>query len=171
MESLFEDFVKQYEKLGMKATGRWKKELDYEVLLPAGKLIGKVTGAHYTHYLVKGRKPGKMPPTKAIKLWIIARGIKSKDRRKSANEIADAVRQIREKGRKPGKMPYSLAYAIARQIGEKGTKYFQQGGTNLISAVLTPQRIDLILKDVGDAVLLEQAEKEAKFLEALFVRR
>jgi len=135
MQSLREDWVKAYEALGMRASGQWAKELGEEVLESTAKLVGKVVGVHYTYYLQHGRKPGKRPPISVIKQWIKDKGIGVLDRKQTIT---------------------SLAFAIATAIAKKGTKYFQQGGTDLIERVLTPQRIQQVIDRVGEAILADQ---------------
>jgi hypothetical protein len=44
----------------------------------------------------------------------------------------------------------SLAFLIARKIAKEGTKYYKQGGTDLLEAVITPERIQLILDQVSE---------------------
>lgn len=56
------------------------------------------TNSLYGWPVERGRRPGQPPPTEAIKLWVIRRGIAS------------------------GKEADSIAYLIARAIGRRGTK-------------------------------------------------
>jgi hypothetical protein len=79
----------------------------------------------YTKQLVNGRPEGKFPPLEDIKRWIIEKGIQS--------EIPIS----------------SLAFIIARKISEEGTKYYKQGGTDLVDAIVTPERIQSIIDKVG----------------------
>lgn len=121
-----QDLIRKYDELGMRASGNWEKSLDTEVK----GLKGIIWGEPYTEQLVDGRKPGKMPPVWIIEKWIEDKGI---------------MKNI------TGKISISsLAFIIARKIGQSGTRYFQQGGTDLIDSVITPQRIQLILDDVSE---------------------
>jgi hypothetical protein len=70
---------------------------------------------NYLMTLENGRGPGKPPPTEPILKWIQQRGINPDD--------------ISQK---------SLAYLIARKIGNEGSLVFRQGGdTGIISEVQT----------------------------------
>ena len=59
----------------------------------------------------------------------------------------------------------SLAFLIARKIAREGTKYFKQGGTDLVDAVYTEQRIQMIINKVGEAAtitIVKKIENELK---------
>lgn len=134
-ELLRTDLIKRHNQLGMKASGRWERELAVFYKRMSVALFGE----HYTYYLVNGRKAGKMPPVKAIKQWIEDKGIASNIKGKISVS--------------------SLAFLIARKIGREGTRYYRRGGTNLIESVVTPQRIQRIMNRVGDSVAIEVAEE------------
>ena len=124
--SLKEDLIKKHLQLGMKASGRWINNLE----VVTDRMSIKLLGEHYTRYLVNGRKPGKMPPVKVIEQWIKDKGLQTR-------------------------LPIStLAWAIAMSIKKKGTKYYPEG-TDLLDAVITPQRIQSIIDKVGESVLIE----------------
>ncbi|MCB0515185.1 MAG: hypothetical protein KDD49_03870 [Bacteroidetes bacterium] len=128
-EQIRKDLIQRHNELNMKASGRWEKSLETEVKLTPYGAIATVMGEPYSYQLVHGRKPGKFPPIKAIMQWIEDKGIKP---------IYDNISTS------------SLAFLIARKIAQEGTKYFQQGGTDLVSSVITPQRVQLIIDKVGD---------------------
>lgn len=122
-DSLKNDLIAKHESLGMKASGNWIESLENR----SKGLSGQLWGEAYTEQLVNGRKPGKFPPIKMIEKWIYDKGIT------------------------PDGISYSsLAFLIARKIAKEGTKYFKQGGTDLIEAVITPQRIQSILDKVSE---------------------
>lgn len=124
MMEIYSDLRAKHEELGMKASGQWLNSLEVQVK----GLSGVIKGEPYTEQLVNGRPPGKFPPISAIRQWIIDKGI---------NYL--------------GKQSYlnSLAFLIARKIAKEGTRYFKQGGTDLVEAVITPERIQRILDDVS----------------------
>tara|TARA_S200002703_G_C3787290_1_gene242805 strand:- start:43 stop:525 length:483 start_codon:yes stop_codon:yes gene_type:complete len=126
LDDLVKDLQKRHQQLGMKATSNWLRQLETEVYQVGTRYVGKVLGTFYTYFLVNGRKPGKRPPSKVIEKWIRVKGITPK------GDIT--VKQ--------------LAFLIARKIGEFGTKYYRQGGTDLISSVVTPARIESIINKV-----------------------
>ena len=124
-ESIMEDLKKKHIELGMKASGEWLDSLENT----SEGNTGKVIGFDYTYYLVNGRKPGEFPNIDAIKKWIVDKGI--------VNRIKGEISIS------------SLAFLIARKIAKEGTKYYQQGGTDLVSAVVTDERIQGIIDRVG----------------------
>ncbi len=146
LEDLKQDLIDNHLKLGMKASGKWINELATEVVEVGSKLIGSVTGAHYTTQLVRGCRPGKMPPIATIERWINQKGIRAINRKMKARQ---------------------LAFAIAKKIAQVGTRYHQQGGTDLIEKVITPARLQLIIERVGEAVLEEQIEVSLTHLKTL----
>jgi hypothetical protein len=126
------ELVEKYIQLGMKASGKWEKSLETEVAMSGNKLTAKITGLNYTEQLVFGRRNGRFPPIDAIKQWILDKPI---------NFVESQITLD------------SLAFLIARKIATEGTKYFQQGGTDLVEAVITPQRIQKILNVVGNSYI------------------
>lgn len=120
------DLIAKYDELGMRASGRWAQGLDTETK----GLRAVIWGEPYTEQLVDGRKPGKFPPIYMIEQWIIDKGI--------SRNIGEKISVS------------SLAFLIARKIAKKGTRYFQQGGTDLVESVITPERIQSILDEVSE---------------------
>ncbi len=51
--------VSNYNAMGLKASGGWEQELNATVEVTPQRIKAKIDGAHYTHYLVHGRKPNK----------------------------------------------------------------------------------------------------------------
>lgn len=126
-ELIRQDLIKRHNELGMKASGKFEDELEvfYEEAENRFKTI--VKGIDYTAQLQFGRKPGKFPPITIIEQWIRDKGI-------SFVEKDIKIRQ--------------LAFLIARKIAQDGTKYFQQGGTDLVDSVITTDRFDKILRKI-----------------------
>lgn len=120
------DLIARHDELGMRASGNWAETLDTEV----NRTKGIIWGQPYTEQLVDGRRPGKMPPVGAIKKWIVDKGI--------ASGLGEQISIS------------SLAYAIATKIAKEGTRYFKQGGTDLVESVITPARIQMILDEVSE---------------------
>tara|TARA_R110002012_G_scaffold190633_1_gene358210 strand:- start:19060 stop:19524 length:465 start_codon:yes stop_codon:yes gene_type:complete len=123
-ESLKQDLIAKHIELGMPASGNWERSLVVEVQ----RLKATITGAPYTEQLVNGRGPGKFPPIAAIRQWILDKPIHFLGKIKLS----------------------SLAFLIARKIAKEGTKYHKQGGTDLVEAVITPERIQSILDKVSE---------------------
>tara|TARA_R110002049_G_scaffold309180_1_gene518138 strand:- start:26746 stop:27207 length:462 start_codon:yes stop_codon:yes gene_type:complete len=125
-EKMKQDLISKHIELGMKASGKWIDSLE----VTEEEMKVKLLGENYTDQLVYGRKNGTMPPVSAIEEWIRNKGITTNI-------------PIR-----------SLAWAIAINIKKNGTKYYQQGGTDLVSSVITPQRINKIINLVGEELTL-----------------
>lgn len=120
------ELVQRHNELGMRASGKWASSLSENVEAIKSRIIGSVEGENYTSQLIYGRKPGKFPPIKSIEEWIVAKPI----------AIADNISIS------------TLAFLIARKIAKEGTKYYKQGGTNLIEEIITPKRIQRIINRV-----------------------
>lgn len=131
LEDLVTDLIKAYDQKGMRSSGQWADELEVRVRTNTAAIYG----IDYSEQLEFGRKAGKRPPVEVIEQWIVDKG------------IADSIdREISIK---------SLAFLIARKIGNEGWKREEFGGVNLISEVITPERITKILNKVSDAKLIE----------------
>ncbi len=129
------DLKRKHVELGMKASGKWVEGLENT----SKGNVGRVIGEPYTEQLVNGRRGGRFPPIEAIKQWIIDKGI--------VNNIKGSISVS------------SLAFLIARKIAREGTKYYQQGGTDLVSAVITDERIQNIINMVGAQEALNLSNK------------
>tara|TARA_R110000787_G_scaffold196468_4_gene307860 strand:- start:513 stop:977 length:465 start_codon:yes stop_codon:yes gene_type:complete len=123
---LREELVEKHIQLGMEASGNWIRSLEVTKSPMSTKLIGE----KYTEQLVYGRRPGTLPPVSVIKKWIEDKGITS------------------------NLSTTSLAWAIAMKIKRDGTKNYQKGGTDLVSSVITPQRIQKIINESGIQIAL-----------------
>ena len=124
-EDLKEELIEKHIELGMEASGNWINSLD----IIQSEMKTSLLGEKYTEQLVYGRRPGTMPPVQKLRQWLIDKGIAQ--RLRSEQEIS------------------SMAWAIATKIKNEGTKYFREGGTDLVSSVITPERIQRIINNVG----------------------
>ncbi len=97
----------------------------------------KVYALDYIYYLVHGRKAGKKPPRAVIRKWIDDKGI---------------LPQADANGRTISKD--SLAFLIQRKIGDKGTLIAQQGGSDLLSSILT----ESFIQNVKDELIFNTVE-------------
>ena len=127
-ESLKADLIKAYDAKGMRASGKWADSL--EVI--SSPLNGAIMGLDYSQQLETGRRAGKFPPIKDIEQWIRDKGIIPVD--------------ITVK---------SLAFLIARKIAREGWKRENNGGVELISEVVTDERMQSIIDKVGEVVIFE----------------
>lgn len=127
---LKEELIAKYDEKGMRASGNWANSLEVTV---TGGLSAKLIGDEYSEQLEYGRKSGKQPPSQAIEQWIRDKGIMS---------------------RIVGKISISsLAYLIARKIAREGWRREGYGGVELISEVVTPERIQKIIDRVSDSYI------------------
>ena len=129
-ESLKNDLIKEYDALGMRASGKFADELVVEVGVDNVKLIGE----KYAEQLEYGRRGGKFPPIQMIKQWIKDKGIVSNIKNDNDNS--------------------SLAFLIARKISKQGWKRQGYGGVELISKVVTDKRMQDIINKVGAELTL-----------------
>ncbi len=132
-EVLAQELKDAYNKKGMKASGEWERAVEVKVTENTNSLSAVVLGLEYSQQLETGRKPGKQPPSETIEQWIKDKGIASKIEGKISIS--------------------SLAYLIARKIGREGWKREQYGGVDLISEVVTPERIQNIINKISDFYL------------------
>jgi hypothetical protein len=125
LDKVVVDLREKYEELGMKASGRWGESLEVTISESNGGIRGTILGERYTEQLERGRKSGRFPPVAAIEAWIDSKGI-----------VSDIPKK-------------SLAFLIARKIAKEGTRYYQQGGTGLVSSVVTDDRMNEVIEDLG----------------------
>ena len=98
-KDLISEISKQLISMNKVASGNLLNSLDYKVIEVVDGLTLELLAASYLDVVDKGRRPGKMPPTKAIESWIKVRGI-----------------NVGKKGIK------STAFAIATSIKHNGIK-------------------------------------------------
>lgn len=125
-EALKNELIAKYDELGMRASGNFAESLEVQVNDTKAILLG----ANYAEQLEYGRKAGKFPPIAQIEKWINDKGIMSKIQGKISVS--------------------SLAFLIARKIARVGWKREEFGGVELITQVVTPERIQQILDKVSD---------------------
>lgn len=116
------------------ASGRLANSVRYEVT-NLGETL-KVYAEDYIDYLVYGRSPGKFPPKEPILKWISDKGI-----------TPDGI------------SVNSLAYLIQRKIAQKGTTIFEQGGSDLLSGILTDEYV-VEMKDKLQSEILNSIRAE-----------
>ena len=124
-EDLKKDLIIAYDAKGMRASGKFADTLEVQIT----GLNAKLFGEDYSQQLETGRKAGRFPPINAIEQWIKDKGI--------ANRIQGEISIS------------SLAFLIARKIARNGWKREEHGGVQLISEVVTDQRIQNIIDEVG----------------------
>lgn len=129
-DALKTELIAKYDELGMRASGNWADSLEVVVSVNNAKIIGE----SYSEQLEYGRKAGGSTGTgktfsEAIEQWIKDKGI--------ANRIEGEISVS------------SLAFLIVRKIMREGWKREEYGGVNLITQVITPERIQQIIDRIG----------------------
>lgn len=145
-ESIKDDMISLYDSKGMRASGDFADSLEVETSKNSVKLLGN----KYAEQLEYGRKSGKQPPIAVIKQWIIDKGI--------VNKIKGDISVS------------SLAFLIARKIGKEGWKRKRFGGVELVTKIVTPERMQSIIDKVGQEAIISVTDtlvKELKQLQAV----
>ena len=120
--------VAKYREVGVKDTGNYENQLETKLTENSSGFKAQILGANYAYWLEHGRKAGKRPPMSVIQEWV---------ERKFTVEN-----------------PRSLAYVIARKIGEKGIQVpnkYNKGG--IVSDVINDKAIQTLTKRLGTAVI------------------
>jgi hypothetical protein len=142
-QSIQADLIEAYDKKGMRASGDFANSLEVQI----NGLNAKILGNDYAQQLETGRLAGKSPPISAITKWINDKGIA---------------------GRIEGKISIkSLAFLIARKISREGWNRQGYGGVELISEVITDERMQSIISKFGDAYVIEQTSEIIKQIKQL----
>lgn len=129
-DKLKADLIQAYDAKGMRASGKFADSLEVVV----NGLNAKLMGENYAEQLEFGRKAGKFPPVSLIEQWIKDKGIASR----ISNDISIS----------------SLAFLIARKIAREGWNRQEHGGVQLISEIVTEERMQKIIDEVGAAQTL-----------------
>ena len=135
-----EDLIKEYDRLNMRASGKTADSLEVTSTESRGQLTGSsVWGAlEFGRSPSKGGgKPGKL--IDQIKQWIIDKGIVSDIKNDNDNS--------------------SLAFLITRKIHRDGWKREKHGGVEVVSNVITEQRIQSIIDMVGNELTITLVSK------------
>ena len=141
-EVLKQELTEKHISLGMQASGNWVESLEVVASDSSVTLLGN----SYTEQLSNGREPGQMPPIQTIEQWILDKGIAPIE-----SNITTST----------------LAFLIARKIAREGTRYFKEGGTDLVDSIITPQRIQLIIDQLSSFRINEFVSDVTGVLEEL----
>ena len=142
------DLIANYNKMGLRASGNWAKEL--ETYSSVGNNVPKlgIKGVKYTEQLVYGRGRNHDNSPESIRKWVGWAG---------STILKDWCKQ---KG-----IDSSISYAIAYKIAREGTKVpnkFNSG--KLVSDVITKERTDKLM----DALKEEfKSDIKSKMIEQL----
>lgn len=131
------------------ASGKLDESISFKVFSNGNKLGYTISMLDYYEFVDEGRKSGKRPPISVLEEWLTYPNVREKIRFNSDAGFSDSERR-------------SLAYVIAKKIGErgtKGTKFFTNVvNSNLIQRDLLNSLEQSISEDV-DLLLSEIATK------------
>lgn len=143
-ESIKADLIAAYDRKGMRASGQFADNLE---VVQTSRGV-QLWGLNYSQQLETGRQAGKFPPINAIAKWIEDKGI--------ANRLNGEITKNQ------------LAFLIARKIACEGWNRADYGGVELISEVITEQRIQSIIDKVGEDVLLNYTTDIIKMIKEVW---
>ena len=140
-DSLMKDIVSKYKELGMEASGNFEREIENNVKETNSGFSAKILGADYSQQLELGRKKETEFENESsiIEKWIIDKGV-----------FAQALQSISLS---------SLAFLIARKIGREGWNRKEHGGVELISQVVTEERVQYIINKVGETLAVRFSQE------------
>lgn len=158
---LREDLIQRYDQLNMRASGNFERMLEVEVTDTSAILWGP----DYTEQLEHGRGPnsGKTGktwenPVKDIEQWLIDKGV-GETVKSVMNGESNQEREIKRN---------VLAFLIARKIARYGYDRAGQGGVELLSKVVTPERIQSILDRISDIYVINFTNYLTDYLNDIF---
>ena len=129
LERFKKDLIANYDKLGLRASGKFAEGLEYEI--KGDKLT--MYGAKHSIFMEYGRGPGGFPPLKAIEEWI---------------EVKRGLPPIFVEKKK------QFAFLIARKIAKEGIKVpNEHNAGKVISDVVTlylGEHLYRLLDEVGE---------------------
>ena len=132
LEETKTDLVKNYKRLGLKASGDWAKSLkEFDKKTSTGRKFG-IQGNDYTQYLELGRRPNKNQNPEYLKRWVGWAGSTFLKK-----WVEDKRLNI---------SPFAVAWKIARE-GTKVPNKNNAGG--LVSDVVTTKRINELNKELS----------------------
>lgn len=124
-----ERIIKQeLKKSGKVASGKTLRSIKAIVLIGAATSAIQVKADESLLHIIRGRRPGRMPPIKSIADWIKSKGIQGRNKKGQFIKVQ------------------SLAFAIAKHIAKSGIK-----GTPILENVSDrlKKRMTMILRNDG----------------------
>lgn len=122
--------IPKFSELGMNATGEWLQNLEVH----AGEDSGTIRGRQYSEWLAKGAGP-HIAPVKPLQRWAMAKfGVDD------------------QKG-------LSIAFAVREKIKKLGTSWYEQGGSDLIEVLESPEVRDFINSELSAILRVMLAEQ------------
>jgi len=129
------------------ASGELEKSIGFRAFSNSSKLGFEIQMEDYWQYVDKGREAGRMPPVDKIKEWLTYPNVIDK-LDTGGNYSSVGIRQItgRDGELKTVSELDSKAFAIAKKIGEKGTKG-TDFATNVFESTLVTKEMPQLIED------------------------
>ena len=124
LDGVQKDLTINYNRLGLKASGGWPKQLEPVQEIEQGHIRVGMLGANYTQWIENGREKNRDQSKEGLRAWVGWAG---------STFLKQWV-----KDKKVDVSPYAVAYKIARE-GWKVPNQYNAGG--LVSDVITKGRI------------------------------
>lgn len=135
-ENTKQSFIDYYQSSGIKASGNWANELDYQIEISDFNIKVRFLGASYTEQLVNGRRPNQKSSKEDLKAWVGWAG---------STFLKEWVNQ---KGIPAN--PFAVAWKIARE-GWKIPNAYNKG--DLVSNVLTLDKAKELAQIIGNSIV------------------
>lgn len=149
LKSLLDDLVKAYDTKGMRASGNFEKELEVK----ATETNGVLYGANYTQQLETGQEAG---------------GVNGQSFSELSSDIDKWVDDKQISSRINGEITKNqLVFLITRKIWREGWNRKGYGGIDLISEVVTDERLQSIIDEVGDYYMVTVSTEIVKLIKEL----
>ena len=134
-ELLKDDLIKAYDEKGMRASGKWADALE---VVQDNPFNVKLLGLEYSQQLEHGRSANN--------------GSSGKDWKSALEDIQEWILNKNIFATVEGNITLSsLTYLITRKIWREGWNRAGFGGVQLLSDIVTLQRIQDIINEVGEA--------------------
>ncbi len=125
------ELIANYNRLGLKASGRWEKSLEqFETKSDSTLKIG-IKANDYSEYMENGRRANKKQDADSLRKWVGWAG------------STFLAQWVKDKGLSIS--PFAVAWKIAKE-GVKVPNKHNAGG--LVSDVVTSEKIDQLSKDL-----------------------
>lgn len=125
------DLIENYNRIGLKASGNWEKELESQVKISPKSINIRFLGSSYTGVLTQGRKPNKNQEPSKLRAWVGWAG---------STFLKDWVNQ-----KNISANPFAVAYKIARE-GIKVPNSHNPG--TLVSDAINDSSIQKLIDDL-----------------------
>lgn len=130
LEKLRVKLIQKYDELGLRASGKYERNLDASV--KGNKLI--MFGSNHSQFMEQGRRPGGFPPRKAIEDWI--------DNKQGIPKV------FKEKKKQ-------FAFIIARKIAQEGIKVPNEFNKGKVISEVVEEFLASDIYDMLDELKLE----------------